>query len=96
MGGHFLLQGIFLTQGSNSRLLPCRQILYHLSHQGEALGGGGCLKHDFQAHRVKAQAASPFPLWRGQPCKWATAAASLNRGLFDSPGSNLSSKRGRG
>ena len=24
---------IFLTQGSNLGLLPCRQILYHLSHQ---------------------------------------------------------------
>ena len=29
-----LLQGIFLTQGSNSGLLHCRQILYHLNHQG--------------------------------------------------------------
>ena len=27
---HFLLQGIFLTQG----LLCCRQMLYHLSYQG--------------------------------------------------------------
>ena len=33
-GFHFLLQGIFLTQGSNSRLPHCRQTLYHLSHQG--------------------------------------------------------------
>ena len=31
---HSLLQGIFLTQGSNPGLLHCRQILYHLSHQG--------------------------------------------------------------
>ena len=31
---HSLLQGIFPTQGSNLGLLPCRQILYHLSHQG--------------------------------------------------------------
>ena len=30
---HALLQGIFPTQGSNSGLLYCRQILYHLSHQ---------------------------------------------------------------
>ena len=29
-----LLQGIFLTQGSNSGLRHCRQILYYLSHQG--------------------------------------------------------------
>ena len=31
---HSLLQGIFLTQGSNPGLLPCRQVLYCLSHQG--------------------------------------------------------------
>ena len=30
----FLLQGIFLTQGSNLGLLHCRQTLYPLSHQG--------------------------------------------------------------
>ena len=29
-----LLKGIFLTQGLNLDLLPCRQILYHLSHLG--------------------------------------------------------------
>ena len=29
-----LLQRIFLTQGSNPGLPRCRQILYHLSHQG--------------------------------------------------------------
>ena len=36
-GCHFLLQGIFLTQGSNPHfwcLLNCRWILYLLSHQG--------------------------------------------------------------
>ena len=33
MGCHFLLQGIFLTQGLNQSLLHCRQILYHLSYQ---------------------------------------------------------------
>ena len=32
-----ILQGIFLTQGSNPGLLHCRQILYHLSHQGSPL-----------------------------------------------------------
>ena len=34
MGSHFLLQGIFQTQGSNLGLLNCRRILYRLSHQG--------------------------------------------------------------
>ena len=34
MGCHFLLQGIFPTQGLNPGLPHCRQTLYHLSHQG--------------------------------------------------------------
>ena len=34
MGSHSLLQGIFLTQGSNPGLLHCRQILDHVNHQG--------------------------------------------------------------
>ena len=36
VGCHFLLQRIFLTQGSNPGLLTCRQILYRLSHQGNS------------------------------------------------------------
>ena len=34
VGCHFLLQEIFPTQGSNLGLPYCRQMLYHLSHQG--------------------------------------------------------------
>ena len=34
VGCHFLLQGIFLTQGLNPGLPHCRQMLYHLSYQG--------------------------------------------------------------
>ena len=33
MGCYFLLQRIFLTQGSNPGLLHCRQMLYPLSHR---------------------------------------------------------------
>ena len=33
VGCHSLLQGILLTQGLNTSVLHCRQILYHLSHQ---------------------------------------------------------------
>ena len=33
VGCHALLQGIFPAHGSNSGLLHCRWILYHLSHQ---------------------------------------------------------------
>ena len=32
VGSHSLLHGIFLTQGSNTVLLQCRQILSQLSH----------------------------------------------------------------
>ena len=34
VGSHFLLQGIFPTQGLNPCLQHFRQTLYHLSHQG--------------------------------------------------------------
>ena len=36
VGCHFLLQGIFPTQGSNPGLLHCRQTLHRLSHQGSS------------------------------------------------------------
>ena len=32
-GSHFLLQGIFLTQGLNPGILHCRWMLYHLSQK---------------------------------------------------------------
>ena len=34
LGCHFLLQKIILTQGLNPGFPHCRQMLYHLSHQG--------------------------------------------------------------
>ena len=34
VGCHFVLQGIFLTQGLNPGLPHCRQTFYHLSHHG--------------------------------------------------------------
>ena len=36
VGCHFLLQEIFLTQESNPGFPHCRQMLYHLSHQGSS------------------------------------------------------------
>ena len=49
VGCHFLLQGIFPTQGSNSGLLYCRQILYQPSHQGRL--------------RILEWVAYPFSRW---------------------------------
>ena len=42
MGSCSLLQGIFLTQGSNPGLPHCRQLLYQPSHQGQTTGVGSC------------------------------------------------------
>ena len=36
VGSHALLQRIFPTQGSNPGLQHCRQVLFHLSHQGRS------------------------------------------------------------
>ena len=56
VGCCFLLQGIFLTQGSNPGLPDCRQMLYLLSHQGSSslhftaldlLFGSSCIFHIF-------------------------------------------------
>ena len=45
---HFLLQGIFPTQGSNSGLPHCRQTLYRLRHQGSQSLEGLMLKLKLQ------------------------------------------------
>ena len=44
VGCHFLLQGIFPTQGSNPGLSHCRQMLYCLSHQGSQIAALGLTK----------------------------------------------------
>ena len=56
---HFLLRGIFLTQGSNLGLLHCRQILYHLSHQGSPASN---LSDNFLS-LIGTFAATPFSLF---------------------------------
>ena len=58
VGSYFLLQGIFLTQGSNPGLLHCKHILDHLSHQGST-----CLFHtrsdkEVTTHTVRYQIVS--------------------------------------
>ena len=45
VGCHFLLQGIFLTQGLIPGLPHCRQTLYRLSHQGSpSVSEGSCVQ----------------------------------------------------
>ena len=50
VGCHFLLQGIFPTQGSHPGLLHCRQILYPLSHQGSPISPHMYLFHSLFLH----------------------------------------------
>ena len=59
-----LLQGIFWTQGLNSGLLRCRQILYHLSHQG-SLRKGGVVPLIVQAQFLDQLIVMTF--WRPSP-----------------------------
>ena len=66
VGCHFLLQGIFLTQGSNPCLLcllHCRQILYHLSHQGR-LNKQYLPPKIFPNLICKCELDTPFPMRR--------------------------------
>ena len=49
MGCYFLLQGIFLTQGSNPGLPHCRQMLHRLSHQGSLLDHSKCFSYRSQS-----------------------------------------------
>ena len=54
VGCHFLLQGSFLTQGSNPHLLHCRQILLPLSHPGSPFRG---IIIPFLIHPLESEAA---------------------------------------
>ena len=56
VSSHFLLQGIFPTQGLNPGLLHCRQIHYHLSHQGRP--------------RIVGWVAYPFSRGSSRPWDW--------------------------
>ena len=57
VGCHFLLQGIFPTQGLNPGLPHCRQTLYRLSHQGS-------LVHS-EVQKIGSGASSSLPVMSG-------------------------------
>ena len=58
VGCHFLLQGLFPTQGSNPGLPHCRQILYQLSHN--------------RSPRILEWVAYPFSSRSSQPRNWTS------------------------
>ena len=69
MGCHALLPGIIPTQGLNPGLQHCRQILYHLSHQGRP--------------RILDWVAYPFSRGSSRPRNW-TGVSWLASVLFPS------------
>ena len=62
VGSHALLLGIFPTQGSNPGLLHCRQILYHMSHQGSLtkLCMHGYIQSEKEANEFKSNRVQCF------------------------------------
>ena len=67
MGCHFLLQGMILTLGLNPVLLHCRQILYHLSHQGSPLPAIYSNQYVPDSER-----GLPFNVITDWPCRWTS------------------------
>ena len=78
VGGHFLLQGIFPTQGSNLGLLHCRQILYCLRQQGRPLPGG--IQQVSLLLQAEAQRLTQFP--KGSSLHECLQSALGNAGWF--------------
>ena len=79
VGCHFLLQGIFPTQGLNPGLLHCRQTLYPLSHQGSPnvpwspfLGRAGVGKNT-------GWVAIPFSRRSSWPRDWTQVSRTVGR-----------------
>ena len=67
VGSLSLLQGIFPTQGSNTGLAHCRQILYQLSHMGSS--------------RILEWVAIPFSRGSSWPRNW-TRVSYIAGGFF--------------
>ena len=77
VGFHFLLQGIFLTQGSNPGLLLCRQTLYALTHQGSPKTN--VLSHSSGGQNIKVLA------WPCSPVRESFSAFSGFPTIFVGP-----------
>ena len=66
VGCCFLLQGIFPTQDSNLGLLHCKQVLYHLSHQGNPRSHKLCGKKN----QGGSSCAEQYHNWAHAPDDW--------------------------
>ena len=72
VGCHFLLQGIFPTQKLNPGLLRCRQILYHLSHQGGPKDATTCL--------IKLMGGKDVMAWDATVKVWSLVQCTAGKG----------------
>ena len=81
-GCHSLLQGIFPTQKLNLGLLHCRQIRYHLSHQGSPMMSTTSSYCSIWYFKYVKESALPLILEIGfsQP---ETVAASYGEGMIN-------------
>ena len=68
---HFLLQGIFPSQGSNPCLSHCRQMLYHLSHN-ITNGEFNSNKHYIYCHGQKSIRRNGVTLIVNKSLKYST------------------------
>ena len=81
VGSQSFLQGIFWTQGAIPGLLHCRRVLYHLSHQGRAVGPWMCklpqlgeLRGElwWEGKSLVSQSRDPLGTWEAlEFCVWA-------------------------
>ena len=77
VGCHFLLQGIFLTQGLNPGLPYCRQTFYHLSHLGSSVYVN---IYNYKWFESESEGAQSYPtLWDLMDC---SLPGSSVRGVF--------------
>ena len=88
-GSHSILQGIFLTQGLNSGLPHCRQVLYHLSHQRSPPNRGFPAGSDSKESACNAGGLGSVPeLERspgegnGTPLQYSCLENSMDRGAW--------------
>ena len=93
MGCHFLLQGIFPTQGLNPGLLHCRQTLYRLSHQGSPHLSRVCVK---KAWSFQCQEILPHQLAVLQPKSVLILSTWRERQGLRPPDCSPSNFRGQG
>ena len=82
---HFLLQGIFPTQGSNPGILHCIQMLYRLSHQGSPYPSGRSGK-SFRSLTLPETDYIPFRDWHfSRTVSQACAKHFTGAALFHGP-----------